>query len=139
MKLSRRILTLITAGGLVLASVVAAAVMLIGNVTSAHAATALPASYFAPYSDVTIGSSLQSVTQSTGQKYYTLAFITGNGCNADWAGTIPLNQTGTYLPHLDSDISYIRGQGGDIIISFGGAAGQELAEACSTASSLQAQ
>lgn len=139
MKLSRRILTLITAGGLVLASVVAAAVMLIGNVTSAHAATALPASYFAPYSDVTIGSSLQSVTQSTGQKYYTLAFITGNGCNADWAGTIPLNQTGTYLPHLDSDISYIRGQGGDIIISFGGAAGQELAQTCSTASSLQAQ
>jgi chitinase len=139
MKLSRRILTLITAGGLVFASVVAAAAILIGNMTSAHAATALPASYFAPYSDVTIGSSLQSVTQSTGQKYYTLAFITGNGCNADWAGTIPLNQTGTYLPHLDSDISYIRGQGGDIIISFGGAAGQELAQTCSTASSLQAQ
>ena len=43
------------------------------------------------------------------------------------------------MPNLDSDISYIRGQGGDIIISFGGAAGQELAQTCSSASSLQAQ
>src|SRR6185312_5301122 len=117
MKLSRRILSLIAAGGLVLASVVAAVVVLAGTISNAHAASAFPSEYFAPYQDVTIGASLQSVTQTTGQKYYTLAFITGNGCNADWAGTIPLNQTSTYLPNLDSDISYIRGQGGDVIIS----------------------
>lgn len=139
MKLSRRILSLMAAGGLVLASVVVAVAVLAGNIGSAHAASAFPSEYFAPYQDVTIGASLQSVTQTTGQKYYTLAFITGNGCNADWAGTIPLNQTSTYLPNLDSDISYIRGQGGDVIISFGGEAGQELAQTCSTSSSLQAQ
>jgi chitinase len=84
---------------------------------------------------------LQSVTQSTGQKFYILAFITNGGgsCNAEWAGTIPLNQTSTFLPHLDSDIQFVRSQGGDVIISFGGAAGQELAQTCSDPTSLQAQ
>ena len=139
MKLSRKILSLIAAGAFVLASVAAAVVILVGNIPDAHAAPAFPSEYFAPYQDVTIGASLQTVTQTTGQKYYTLAFIAGNGCNADWAGTIPLNQTGIYLPNLDSDISYIRGQGGDVIISFGGAAGQELAQTCGSVSSLQAQ
>ncbi len=139
MKLSRRILSLVAAGGLVLASMGALVVMLMGNVSQAHAASPFPSEYFAPYSDVTIGASLQSVTQTTGQKYYTLAFITGNGCNAAWAGTILLSQTGTYLPNLDSDISSIRAQGGDVIFSFGGEAGQELAQTCSTASALQAQ
>lgn len=96
---------------------------------------------FAPYQDISLygAPSLQSVTQSTGQKDYTLAFITGNGCNAEWGGTVPLNQTSTYLQHLDSDISYIRSQGGNIIISFGGQAGQELAQTCTDVSSLQAQ
>ena len=139
MKISRKLLTCIVAGLLALASVVTAGFVLAGNINQAHAASSFPSEYFAPYQDVTVGASLQSVTQTTGQKYYTLAFITGNGCNADWAGTIPLSQTSTYLPNLDSDISYIRAQGGDVIISFGGEAGQELAQTCSSASSLQAQ
>ena len=139
MHVSRRLLTCVAAGLLVLASVVAAGFSLFNHGHKAYAQSAFPGAYFAPYQDVTIGPELQSVTQATGQKYYTLAFITGNGCNADWAGTIPLNETGIYLPHLDSDIQYIRSQGGDIIISFGGEAGQELAQTCSSASSLQAQ
>ncbi|HEU5383436.1 MAG TPA: carbohydrate binding domain-containing protein [Ktedonobacteraceae bacterium] len=139
MRVSRRLLAFGVACVLVLASVLMTGLALAGNIGKVQAATAFPSQYFAPYQDVTIGASLQSVTQSTGQKFYTLAFITGNGCNADWAGTIALNQTGTFLPNLDSDIQFIRSQGGDIIISFGGAAGQELAQTCSSASSLQAQ
>lgn len=139
MNTHRRMTLFLAASLLTLISVVASGVFLLGRIPQARAASALPSSYFAPYQDITIGPTLQSVTQSTGQKYYTLAFITGNGCNAEWAGTIPLNQTGIYLPHLDSDIQYIRSQGGDIIISFGGAAGQELAQTCGSASSLQAQ
>ncbi len=135
----RRLPIFLVASLLTLISIVASGAIIAGRASQAHAASALPSEYFAPYQDVTVGASLQSVTQSTGQKYYTLAFITGNGCNADWAGTIPLNQTGTYLPNLNSDIQYIRGQGGDVIISFGGEAGQELAQTCSSASSLQAQ
>ncbi|BCL77752.1 chitinase [Ktedonobacteria bacterium brp13] len=139
MKTPRHLSMFLTVCLLTLISIVASGAIVAGRMSQVHAASSFPGEYFAPYQDITIGSSLQSVTQATGQKYYTLAFIGSNGCNAEWAGTIPLNQTSTYLPHLDSDISYIRGQGGDIIISFGGAAGQELAQACTSASSLQAQ
>jgi hypothetical protein len=136
----RRILILLMTSLMILACTVLAVTTLMGrNALPAHAQAAFPSSYFAPYQDVSLGTSLQQVVQSTGQKYYTLAFIDGNGCNAEWAGTIPLNQTGTYLPNLDSDIQAIRNQGGDVIISFGGEAGQELAMTCSSASSLQAQ
>jgi hypothetical protein len=139
MKISRRLTVVIIAGVLVLIISAVAASLLQRKLLPASAASALPSQYFAPYDDVTQSPTLQSVTQSTSQKFYTLAFISGNGCNADWAGTIPLDETSTYLPNLDSDISYVRSQGGDIIISFGGEAGQELAQTCSTASALQAQ
>ena len=139
MKTPRQLPMFLTVCLLTLISLVASGAIVAGRMSQVHAASSFPNEYFAPYQDVTIGASLQSVTQTTGQKYYTLAFISSNGCNAEWGGTIPLNQTSTYLPHLDSDISYIRGQGGDIIISFGGAAGQELAQACTSSSSLQAQ
>lgn len=95
-------------------------------------ATSLPTSFYAPYQDMTIGSpSLQSVFNSTGQKYFTLAFITSSGgCKYSWGGSTPT---------LSSDLSYIRSHGGDVMISFGGAAGTELALACKSVSSLQAQ
>ena len=105
---------------------------------SAHAAspgavtaTKLPASFYAPYQDMTIGKpSLQAVMKSTGQKYFTLAFITSSGCKYSWGGSTPT---------LTSDLSYIRSHGGDVMISFGGEAGTELALACKNVSSLQAQ
>lgn len=111
------------------------------RLSSTHAAgtRTLPRQYFAPYQDMTLGPKLQWVAQSTGQKYFTLAFITSQGCDAQWGDSIPLNQTSTRLPHLISDIRHIRSIGGDVIISFGGAAGKELALACSSVSSLQQQ
>ena len=139
MKTPRHLPIFLAQSLLTLISIVVSGVIIVGKVAQVHAASSFPSEYFAPYQDVTIGPSLQSITQSTGQKYYTLAFITGNNCNAAWAGTIPLNQTSIYLPNLDNDIHYIRAQGGDVIISFGGQAGQELAQTCSSASSLQAQ
>ena len=135
----RRVLFLLCAGLMVLGGIGTAAILMIQTPHSAYAATTLPASYFAPYAETGVGASLQSVTQSTGQKYYTLAFITASGCSPVWDGYVPINNTGADLPTLSSDISYIRSQGGDVIISFGGAAGQELAQTCSSASSLQAQ
>jgi chitinase len=139
MKSSKRLVIFAIASFLIVAGVLATGVVLRNSVPRAHAA-GVPGSYFAPYTDVTLsGPALQSVVQSTGQKYYTLAFIGSSGCNAEWAGTIPLNQTNIYLPHLDSDIQYIRDQGGDVIIAFGGQAGQELAQVCTSVSSLQAQ
>lgn len=89
---------------------------------------------FAPYVDVTMNYPLAANASQVGY-HYTLAFvIDSGGCTASWAGTIPLSSN-LYL----SDIQQIRANGGDVIASFGGAAGAELATTCSSASALQAQ
>lgn len=113
---------------------------------NAHAAPALvnnfSTHYYAPYVDMTAypTQSLTQDTQQGGIKYYSLAFITTDGnCLAAWGGVVPLSQLSIYLPNLDSDIAYVRGQGGDVIVSFGGEAGTELAQSCTSVSALQAQ
>lgn len=89
---------------------------------------------FAPYVDVTMSYPLAANAAQVGY-HYTLAFIIDSGsCTASWAGTIPLSSN-LYL----SDVATIRSQGGDVVASFGGAAGSELATTCSSASALQAQ
>ena len=97
-----------------------------------------PSRYFAPYVDVMAWPTynLTSNTSSTGVKYYTLAFITngGSGCQAYWGGITALNQN-----FMLSDINSLRAAGGDVIVSFGGASGTELAQACTSVSALQAQ
>lgn len=129
MKANRRRLIFATLSLLVLVSVVAAGVTVFtGKAHNASAASAFPTHYFAPYAEIGEGDSLQTVEQTTGQKYFTLAFAIANGssCQASY-------------PTPTSDIAFIRSVGGDVIQSFGGAAGEELAQACTTASSLQAQ
>ena len=110
------------------------------NLPFTHAAPASASPFFSPYADVMDGPSLQSVAQSTGQKFYTISFVDSGGgtCNAEWDGTIPFDQTTTLLPHLNSDISFLRSQGGDVTVSFGGG-GQELALTCQDSARLQAQ
>ena len=89
---------------------------------------------FAPYVDVTMSYPLAANASQVGN-HYTLAFIIDSGgCTASWAGTIPLSSN-LYL----SDIATIRAKGGDVVASFGGAAGNELATTCSSANALQAQ
>jgi hypothetical protein len=78
---------------------------------------------------------LAETAGTTGSQYYTLAFIiSGGGCAAAWGGVTPIDQD-----FLLEDIQHLRAQGGNVIVSFGGAAGVELGQACSTVSSLQAQ
>ncbi len=69
-------------------------------------------------------------------KYYTLAFIVNgaSGCQASWGGVINLSEN-----YLVADINTLRSAGGDVIISFGGASGIELAQSCASVSILQAQ
>jgi chitinase len=89
---------------------------------------------FAPYVDVTMNYPLAANASQVGN-HYTLAFIIDSGgCTASWAGTIPLSSN-LYV----SDVATIRSNGGDVVASFGGAAGNELATTCSSASALQAQ
>ncbi len=101
------------------------------------ARAAFPRGYFAPYVDVSAYPPfpLADTAQKTGTKYYTLAFVLdGGNCQASWGGTTPLSQD-TLKPQIDQ----LRGQGGDVIVSFGGVAGTELAQGCTSVSSLQAQ
>ncbi len=96
-----------------------------------------PARFFAPYVDTLLYPSfpLAQTAGQIGQKYFTLSFITDGGvCEAKWGGVIGLSGN-----HMISDVNQLRTMGGDIIVSFGGANGAELAVNCQTAASLQAQ
>ncbi|MCX6043835.1 MAG: glycosyl hydrolase family 18 protein [Chloroflexi bacterium] len=96
-----------------------------------------PHRVFAPYVDVMLWPTfaLAETAGTTGSQYYTLAFIiSGGGCAAAWGGVTPIDQD-----FLLEDIQHLRAQGGNVIVSFGGAAGVELGQACSMVSSLQAQ
>lgn len=79
--------------------------------------------FFAPYVDITTGFSIKKNSNAVNSKYYTLAFIVADvQGNPSWGGSTPLSQ------NLYADeVSNIRSNGGDVIISFGGAAGSELA------------
>src|SRR3954471_6931142 len=117
----------------------AAARALLGPRTAAPAAVnpgpGFPAHFAAPYVETWGSTSAMASAQSaTGLKYYTLAFvIDGGGCNATWNGDTSIDNSG-----WTTAINNLRASGGDVIVSFGGAAGTELAQACTSVSTLQA-
>jgi chitinase len=101
----------------------------------ASAATAFPAHYAAPY--VQIGSEstgdMSADLNASGNKFYTLAFlIPKSGCTPEW------EDGGDALGAFTSQVTAIKNAGGNVIISFGGEAGGELAETCTSVSSLTA-
>ena len=103
---------------------------------AAHAAPhTLPAHFAAPYlelSDSSVGLMAEDM-QASGVSHYTLAFlIPQNGCTPQWeAGGTPV---GAYA----SEIKDLQSKGGDVIISFGGAQGGELAQTCTSVEDLTA-
>eukprot|EP00842_Homolaphlyctis_polyrhiza_P003252 jgi/Hompol1/3928/HPOL_006823-RA len=69
--------------------------------------------------------------------YYTLAFIVdGGGGSPSWGGSVPVSQSPLYYA---DHITSLRNAGGDVIVSFGGAIGTELAISVTDASALQAK
>jgi Cellulose binding domain/Glycosyl hydrolases family 18 len=91
----------------------------------------------APYVDMGIlsnGGSLQQLAASSGIKSFSLAFVTATGCKASWFNAFD-PRTAPFKDQIDA----IRKQGGDVKISFGGATGQELAQACTDVNALQAE
>ena len=93
-----------------------------------------PARFAAPYVESWNRTSVTNLANTTGHKFWTLAFIISNGsCTATWNGDTPLSSN-LYL----NDINSLRAMGGDVIISFGGAAGTELGQACTSVAALQA-
>ncbi|QTD98245.1 chitinase [Streptomyces cyanogenus] len=115
-----------------------ATAMLVGNGQPANAAAATstwPAHFAAPYLQIgpgTVGDMADDMA-TTGLKHYTLAFlIPQNGCTAKW------EFNGDPVGAFSSEINALKANGGDVIISFGGAAGGELAQTCTSVSDLTA-
>ncbi|WP_377272591.1 cellulose binding domain-containing protein [Peterkaempfera sp. SMS 1(5)a] len=75
--------------------------------------------------------SLTDLSAGGGVKSFTMAFITASACKAMWFNAYDPRQAWG-----KDQIDAIRAAGGDVKVSFGGATGQELAQACSTVDSL---
>ena len=97
---------------------------------------------FSPYIDMAMSNAadLAGISAASGITNFTLAFVLGSNEGIGWqgAGSIAddtlFNGT-TILEHVQD----IQAAGGNITISFGGAAGTEAALAATSASQLQAQ
>jgi hypothetical protein len=90
---------------------------------------------FAPYEDTDQRQDIATVAAAGNTKYLTLAFVLANGstCSAAWNGGA---RDATWINAITSGIATMRAAGGDVIVSFGGANGTELAQACTTVSAL---
>ncbi|MER5636791.1 glycosyl hydrolase family 18 protein [Kitasatospora sp. NPDC002227] len=139
MRLRRSIRSLLTSG-VTLAAALGVAV--VGGGTAQAAATPLPQHVFAPYFEAWTGASPAALSQQSGAKYLTMAFIQAaskGSCTAYWNGDtgLPINRSS-----FGSDIATIRANGGDVIPSFGGYTadntGTEIADSCTDVNSIAA-
>lgn len=102
---------------------------------SANAAGTFPAHYAAPYLQISSGDAgdMAADLSASGDKFYTLAFLTPkSGCTPEW------EDGGDSVGAFSSQINAIKAAGGNVIISFGGEAGGELAQTCTSVSNLTA-
>ena len=83
------------------------------------------------------GNDIVGMSRQSGIKFFTLAFVVSSGgdCQAVWFPSLPLPQETS----MAAQIFQLRKQGGDVILSFGGEDGLELAQTCKDVPSLQAQ
>jgi chitinase len=117
------------------------AALLVGSGVAAAAShqprdtPAIPNTYAAPYLQIagSDAGDLADDQNATGLKYYTLAFlIPQNGCTPQW------EDGGDPVGAFSGQISALQSAGGNVIVSFGGAAGGELAQTCTDVNSLEA-
>ena len=126
------------------ATVMVVAAMVAGGVTISQAATGTASSAVvaaaavplggAPYIFPATSNSPNPITamKTTGVRAYTLAFILAKGgCNPAWDGSGSL--TGSAIVNR---VNAIRNAGGDVVVSFGGAAGTKLGNSCGSAAAL---
>ncbi|WP_354639335.1 chitinase [Kitasatospora camelliae] len=78
--------------------------------------------------------SLKDLAAAGNLKSFTLAFVTSTGCKATWFNAYD-PRTGWGREQIDA----LRAAGGDVKVSFGGASGTELGQACSTVDALFAE
>ena len=108
----------------------------IATPTATPSRTASATAGFAPYVDTSLypAFDLVAAATATGVKDYNLAFVTDSGgCTPKWGGVTDLGTDA-----VAAQIGALRAKGGDVRVSFGGAAGSELALNCSSADALAA-
>ena len=124
---------------LILALLIAAAARFGPTLLGRRAAA--PAAWFAPYVDVTLPPTLAfDADDDALPDSVVLSFIVADPadpCRPTWGGQYGLDAAGDGLD-LDGRVERLRARGGDIAIAFGGAAGAELAVACTDADALTA-
>jgi chitodextrinase len=97
---------------------------------------------FSPYIDMAMSQddNLLAISKASGIENFTLAFVLASDHGIGWQGTGTISQdtlvNGTTIL---SQVQAIQAAGGDITISFGGAAGQEPALTATSANALQAE
>ena len=121
------------------------AVITVSLIVGLSARADWPARVFAPYMYIGAGDNFQltKCDDACGQRFFTLAFIIarqeGDGKDVrhlkepSWDGRIPIEQN-LYQDQIDA----IRKRGGDVIMSFGGEAGKELANVIEDPAQLEA-
>jgi hypothetical protein len=92
----------------------------------------------APYVDMGVlsngSTTLAQLGTSGNLKSFSLAFVTSVGCKASWFNAFDPRQK-----QFADQIAAVRAAGGDVKVSFGGATGIELAQACTSTTALQAE
>jgi len=109
----------------------------------APSATAWGDHAFAPYADVTLVPmvDLAALAAKAATKHFTLAFITADpGGQPAWGGyqSYRVGAGGDFETQLTANLGRLRTAGGDAAVSFGGAAGSELAQVITSTSTLTA-
>jgi hypothetical protein len=103
---------------------------------------AWPTHYYAPYVDSTLWPLYDFVgaERTSGIKFFTLAFITADPANKPAWGGFAAYDVGNsdFDTQMKTNIAALRTLGGDVMVSFGGAANQELAQTITNVSSLTA-
>lgn len=107
-----------------------------------QSASTWPDQYYAPYVDMTLWPTYDLVAAAGNQgiKHFTLAFIVADARNQPaWGGFQEYEvNNGEFDTKMKQQIAGVRALGGDVMISFGGANGQELAQAITDVNALKA-
>jgi chitinase len=103
---------------------------------SAEASPGFPAHYSAPYLQITASDAgdMSADMRATGDRFYSLAFLIpsrSQGCMPVWEDN--RDRLGAFV----GQVTALQKAGGNVIVSFGGASGGELAITCSTVSKLE--
>jgi hypothetical protein len=100
-----------------------------------------PSRVYAPYVDMTLYPTydLASAVRASGTKFFTLAFVVAGPQNQpSWGGygAYAVNG-GAFDTQVRSEVNAVRALGGDVMVSFGGENGQELAQAVTDVNALE--